>query len=121
MKKFLFYYVLALLVCFTLGLIFALISFISWGFALLLIFPISLGWIPFTMMIESLPPKQIEESGCLVITTFILLIVLLILGAVFMPNDTFWGRTCAASLFAAIISHIVLMTRIRNKMLDNGI
>jgi hypothetical protein len=121
MKKFIIHYILAMLVCFALGLIVALISFFSWVFALLLIFPISLGWIPFTLMIEWISPKQAEDYGCLVIIVFILLIVLVILGAVFVHDNTFWGQACAVSLFAAIISHIILMLKIRNKMLNNGI
>lgn len=119
MKKVIIYYILALLTCFAFGLICALISFFSWWYILLLSFPISLGWIPFTMIIESTPNDKTATIGSLIVIAFIFLVLLLLLGTQFVNEDSFWGQIYIISIFAGIISHIVLITRIRNKVLYN--
>ncbi len=116
MKKVLIYYCLTLLVCIVFGLICALISLFSWWYIFLLIFPISLGWLPFAMMMESIPSDKIERVSGIVLIGFIIMIILVILGTLFIHDNTFWGQTSAVSLFASILSHIVLISKIRNKI-----
>ena len=70
-------------------------------------------------MIESIPPNKDETVGGMVAIAFITLIVLLILGILWVNENSFWGQTYAVGLFAAIISHIVLLSKIRNKLLNN--
>ena len=117
MKSVILYYILVLLVCFTLGLICSLIHFYSWWYLLLLIFPISFGWIPFALMQDSLPQEKADNAGCIVTIAFIVLALLLIVEALLSIEELFWERTYVASLFAALIAHVVLMVRIKNKVL----
>ena len=114
MKKLILLYSIALLFCFAFAFICSLISFYSWWYVFLLIFPISLGWLPYSMIIGSVSPSQIRDAGCFLVALSVVFIVLLSF-ALYTIGHIFWGQTCVVFFITAVISTIFLIFKIGNK------
>ena len=112
MVKTILLYIVILFLCFLLGIVVALTKCESWWYVLLLIFPISFGWIPLSSLSKHMA-KNVDKVSWIIIPMFFILLALLMYGVKHVPISTFWGITYASSLFAASLITVVMLLRMR--------
>lgn len=114
MKKILTNYFLALLACFAFGVICALVKCYSAWYLFLLSFIFSFGWMPYAQIYRATTPKTQNDVGWILTSAFIVLIMTLIAGLAWIQTGTFLEIAFCVSVFAAILSTLCLILRIRN-------
>ena len=122
MKQIAILYFAAIFGCFVLGVIVALaVHFTPW-YLILLMFPISLGWLPIAKMLDNVSESLSEYlfgTSILVSLVFIALIIALIFGAVYVDEKSFWGVVYICTVFSSLIETIVIMLRLHTKWQQN--
>ena len=118
MKQIAVLYFAAIFGCFVLGVVVALAAHFTPCYLILLMFPISLGWLPIAMMLDKVSESLSEYllgTSILVSFVFIALIIALILGAVYVDEKSFWGMVYICTVFSSLIETVVIMLRLHMK------
>ena len=113
MKKIVLLYFLTLLVCIFVGVTAALVSCYSKWYLILFTLPISLGWLPLSMMFKNIQ-QHLVGTTALIFLSFLALVVALIFGAMEIDDKSFFGIVYGASCLVALIETVVIMLRIHS-------
>ena len=113
MKKIILLYFAVIFACLFVGGAVALSSCYSLWYLILLIFPISLGWLPISPMFK-LIPDHLTKSTVFLPLMFLLFVAVLVIGARYLDDNSFWGIFCGAGAFTSALVTAVIMLRVQN-------
>ena len=119
MKKIVLLYLAALLVCFALGAMGALIKFYSWWYIILAPFLIWAGS-KSLVKLTKLTKKNPSSSAVFFIICFFVLILLLVIGAEMLPEISFLTIVIAAGVFGGLLEIMVLLLGVRELLIENS-
>lgn len=113
MKKIILFYFAAIFACFFTGGVLALSVYYSAWYLFLLIFPISLGWLPIAHVCK-LFPDQLVKSTIFLLLMLLLFVAMFIVGARYIDEDSFWGIVYAVGTFASALVTVFMMLKVHN-------
>ena len=113
MKKIVGLYLAVIFACFFIGGVIALSMYYSKWYLFLIILPISFGWLPIVPMFK-LVPNYLTKATIFLIMMFLLFVAILLVGARYVNEDSFWGIVYAVGTFASALVTVVMMLKVHN-------